>query len=650
MEKIHIPKTVRSQEREETPANKLLTPQQVKKHPAQMHLPTATFEPPADMPPGIHPARYQSVVRAMRGDKGNSPTHTAAAKPQADQHRDDHGLASLPTLEDVSPVQVRVPSTILLQLQQNFSEGQEERQFSSLESRRSKHGYRHTPKRQPTVSSTSVYPFSEDVSPCHELETRALHLKSRESYTSHEKISRNKYHQESLSVEQEHEYANLQPSVSPDYMLVGAHFTDNNLVLVDKEGKVIHQLTDTEAESDANIIANLSELTVYTQTSIEQSTVHTRTSIEQPNVHAQASIEKRTIQQVENSNSEDLTPSITDVSKHSVGTNSHPTTGVLEPCIRQEEENDKMTLFLPEDTRDGMNEAFSKENPANVDPNLNECKEVEASGQGGTVQVCDAQQQEQVASPHDLHEGDKTIIVSDDGVEQEVLTTSIDINGSGNGVEEDVVTTSTGVHRHTDKANNIGNVQREELLTTSTDHEGGNTQNGENKSEHEITSSPMVKEHEQVVRSDVESRQATIWCTELHQISIVEHEKDKTTSRKDGKSGKAPEVVTSTTDHETNKTECGQATRTLELATPSAGNHDNDKEPDTSTDISDVQITSNRDVELLFTNLHERDEIVDDGNGTATDLLVEQHLPTTSEHKLGAQENGGEKTLQLGKH
>ena len=42
-------------------------------------------------------------------------------------------------------------------------------------------------------------------------------------------------------------------SVSPDYMLVGAHFTDDHLVLSDRGGNVVHhELNDTE--SDANIV------------------------------------------------------------------------------------------------------------------------------------------------------------------------------------------------------------------------------------------------------------------------------------------------------------------------------------------------------------------------------------------------------------
>lgn len=46
----------------------------------------------------------------------------------------------------------------------------------------------------------------------------------------------------------------LRASASPDYMLVGAHFTGNHLVLMDSDGQVVHQLTDTESEG--NILAS----------------------------------------------------------------------------------------------------------------------------------------------------------------------------------------------------------------------------------------------------------------------------------------------------------------------------------------------------------------------------------------------------------
>ena len=45
----------------------------------------------------------------------------------------------------------------------------------------------------------------------------------------------------------------VQSSASPDFMLVGAHFTENRLVLEDRGGKIVHQLTDTD-DSEANIL------------------------------------------------------------------------------------------------------------------------------------------------------------------------------------------------------------------------------------------------------------------------------------------------------------------------------------------------------------------------------------------------------------
>ena len=53
--------------------------------------------------------------------------------------------------------------------------------------------------------------------------------------------------------------ANISCSTSPDFMLVGAHFAGDNLVLLDSEGQMIHHLTDTE--SDANV--SRSEATMY---------------------------------------------------------------------------------------------------------------------------------------------------------------------------------------------------------------------------------------------------------------------------------------------------------------------------------------------------------------------------------------------------
>ena len=50
------------------------------------------------------------------------------------------------------------------------------------------------------------------------------------------------------------EHCPISTSVSPDYMLVGAHFSGDQLVLLDREEQVIHQLTDTE--SSANLAFN----------------------------------------------------------------------------------------------------------------------------------------------------------------------------------------------------------------------------------------------------------------------------------------------------------------------------------------------------------------------------------------------------------
>ena len=49
-------------------------------------------------------------------------------------------------------------------------------------------------------------------------------------------------------------------SISPDYMLVGAQFSGNQLVLLNSEGQIIHQLTETESE--ANVAMGFSETSV----------------------------------------------------------------------------------------------------------------------------------------------------------------------------------------------------------------------------------------------------------------------------------------------------------------------------------------------------------------------------------------------------
>ncbi len=54
------------------------------------------------------------------------------------------------------------------------------------------------------------------------------------------------------------------PSTSPDFMLVGAQFTGDNLVLTDRAGKIVHQLT--EGDSEPNIEAtSTDELRVCVQ-------------------------------------------------------------------------------------------------------------------------------------------------------------------------------------------------------------------------------------------------------------------------------------------------------------------------------------------------------------------------------------------------
>ena len=272
MEKVVVPKTVRSRQSEDRTGQDLPLPtKETKKRPYQMHLPTAAIEPPTDLPPGIRP-RYQPYAE---NDVWDSPTHYDArpSRSRAARHSDETGFNQ----EHSDVPQPRVPSTIVMQLQQGDSPDHYEAVV--LEPRRSGYSNVLSPKHQPTVvpRNTVVHPFSEEGSPNLEIEARAL-LKTRESLSAHEKKKSREpsARQESLSVEQEH--ADLQPSVSPDFMLVGAHFADNNLVLIDKDGRIIHQLTDTEAESDANIIAHLTELngdsTVNVE--IEQHQMHSR--------------------------------------------------------------------------------------------------------------------------------------------------------------------------------------------------------------------------------------------------------------------------------------------------------------------------------------------------------------------------------------
>ena len=285
LERIDVPKTVRDRDIEEnfTRESELSAPQpvNVKRRSCQMHLPTAEIEPPTDLPAGVRPCYQPSLDEPTQG---NPPTlqHTVETRPSQVRfdrnamHVDDDniGPTATTTREDAGGFQPRVPSTILLQLHPDSNEQYYETHPLSGRSRHSGH-IMHTPRHQLAApkSTVVVCPFSEEASPNHELETRGLLLKRRESsLQSRDRKCREGYRRQNV-VTSEHEHPPLLPSVSPDYMLVGAHFTDNNLVLVDKDGRIIHQLTDTEGESDANIIAHLSELNVHTQISVDQQVI-----------------------------------------------------------------------------------------------------------------------------------------------------------------------------------------------------------------------------------------------------------------------------------------------------------------------------------------------------------------------------------------
>ena len=62
------------------------------------------------------------------------------------------------------------------------------------------------------------------------------------------------------------EHCPISASVSPDYMLVGAHFSGDQVVLLDSEGQVIHQLTDTVSSANLafhdNVMISGSTLTL----------------------------------------------------------------------------------------------------------------------------------------------------------------------------------------------------------------------------------------------------------------------------------------------------------------------------------------------------------------------------------------------------
>ena len=285
LEKIQIPKSLRNinggAEESLTRESDLSAPQQeAKRRSCQMHLPTAEIEPPTELPAaGVHP-RYQPLSSSADPMLGNAPTHhqhTSAMHNVIDDHDDNINFIGQPntTIEDGGGFQPRIPSTILLQLNTDTDEQYEVHPLSGFESRRGRYGgyIMHTPRHRLVVpkSTVVVCPFSEEASPNHELETRGLLLKRRESaLQSRERKSREESYCQQNAVSAKHKHLPPLPSVSPDYMLVGAHFADNNLVLMDKDGKIVHQLTDTEGESDANILAHLSELNVHTQTSNDQ--------------------------------------------------------------------------------------------------------------------------------------------------------------------------------------------------------------------------------------------------------------------------------------------------------------------------------------------------------------------------------------------
>ena len=298
LEKIHVPKIATNTDGEteekfihvrESEWSALK--QSAKRHSYQMHLPTAEIEPPTDLPAaGVHPCYQPSSADPTLGNPPTHHQHTVETRPSQVRfqrpptsavHMDDEeniNFVGPPTtsIEDGGGFQPRVPSTILLQLNTDIDEQYESHPLPGFESRRSRHGGHivHTPRHQLLAPKGKVVvcPFSEESSPNHELEARSLLLKRRGSaLQSRERKSRERYHQQSaVSAEHVREHPPPLPSVSPDYMLVGAHFADNNLVLVDRDGKIVHQLTDTEGESDANILAHLSEFNIHTQTSIDQ--------------------------------------------------------------------------------------------------------------------------------------------------------------------------------------------------------------------------------------------------------------------------------------------------------------------------------------------------------------------------------------------
>ena len=339
MDRIHVPKTVRNQARLEkcTEGHESGGPLQAsKRQPCLMHLPTAEIDPPTDPPSGLQPHCQPPIAQEciQRDSPGNSPSHhriiyTRPSHARFGRHQtvdiEDNNNATNLTDRDEDDIHVlrpRVPSTILMQLQEDSELKTQQALMASLEGRKSARGQIHVPRHHVSLTrNTAVCPFSEETSPNHELETRAMFLKRRERLYSREKTPRQLEHRQASLIVDE---AQIRPSISPDYMLVGAHFSDNNLVLMDKDGRVIHQLTDTEAESDANIMAHLSEVNVNT-TRLARGPEH------------------KEIPQVESFDySEDVSQTTADVSRLSTSTKAPPPTAmeVSMPSRTEEEEEE----------------------------------------------------------------------------------------------------------------------------------------------------------------------------------------------------------------------------------------------------------------------------------------------------------------------
>ena len=406
LEKILAPKAVRSGQREEGAAKEEPTAplsQPTKKRSCQMHLPTAAIEPPTDLPPGVRPHYQRSFTETVLGNlPGISPTHYSHHyhQQQSTDTRPSHNPVSrqqdegsLTNQEEPAVLQPRVPSTIVMQLQQGDSA--EQYKAPGLESRRSRYSHVLSPKHQLTAvpRSTVVYPFSEETSPILEIETRAL-LKRRESLSTgsaKEKKSQEESRKDGLSVEREH--SDIQPSVSPDYMLVGAHFTDNNLVLVDKDGRIIHQLTDTEAESDANIIAHLSDLSEHSETDVH---------LEQQSTQVKC---------LDSNNS--VSSDAESASKPGTGVKAPPPTAVEVSHEREEitEASNSLQVHVPEVNGERQESgAVLQEDSVTVAPSQREDKNDSKLVQDGTASNATKHLQDPAAVSTVIQEGDEPVI------------------------------------------------------------------------------------------------------------------------------------------------------------------------------------------------------------------------------------------------